>query len=853
MMTTPSSPIEPDPRDLLQALDAIAILDEVEREAWMRAHEAGHPDLVARLRVLLADAGRLDALEQGPAMLAADLADTHGMLEPGTRLGPWRLGEVLGHGGMGRVYLAERDDGAFEKKVAIKVLRRERRLPDAIIEHERALLARLEHPGLTRLLDGGISADGDMYLVMELVEGQPLEAWCRAHQPDLSTRLDLFTQILDAVDYAHRQLVVHGDLKPSNIIVDAEGRVRVLDFGVARMLSNAPEKGTMHAATPGWMPPEGAHALPIVTSDIHNLGRLLQHLAGEVAPTDLACIIRHAMADDPEARYATVTTLSQDLARFRGKHPVHARDGGRFYRLRRFTQRHWAGVAFATVAICLLTASVTVVTWQNQRVRIERDNARVAAARSQVVLDWLLGVFGQAGDSGPDASLPVGPLLYESLNHIDSDLPGDPQARQALRVRLSELMIRLNDFATARRLLQEVDDRQLHDMPALLRARALDNLALVQIHEGDLEQAEALVRDGLGLLVGGRDNQREQTSQLLVTLAQIQNRKGDTETSIDTLRRARSLRLAVSGPNAAQTVVVRNSLAVALMRHGAYADALREFRTLEKALQASRRQNSLDAATIHNNHAATAFSYGLLDEAETHFDRALDLQRRWFGPSAAQAASLSNHGKLALARGSLSTGAARIETAYAMMRKYTGENSIDTQLIGMAMAQSATANGDYDESRAILARVTTILGNKLSPAHPILTAVHAQSLIVDAEQDRASPDDPDFEKTVQILRKAGMKSLAARLSCRHGRLALEHGRMAPAARSVQTCLDIHQLTQAPSSPRLAYARFLDAEVRYRSTPTKTRRSVRDAALTKAQATLASDHPRHHILNELASR
>ena len=180
---TPRPPnSEPASAALLEALDRVAEMAPGEREQWLRDLQQRDPELATRLRAMITAADSMDELEQGPGLLACHLTDEQGELGAGTRLGAWRLVELLGRGGMGRVYLGERADGAFEKKVAIKVLRSERRLPDAVIEHERALLARLEHPGLTRLLDGGISEDGDAFLVMELVEGRQLDVWCADHQ-----------------------------------------------------------------------------------------------------------------------------------------------------------------------------------------------------------------------------------------------------------------------------------------------------------------------------------------------------------------------------------------------------------------------------------------------------------------------------------------------------------------------------------------------------------------------------------------------------------------------------------------------------------------------------------------------
>lgn len=799
------------------------------------------------------------ALDTGPDLLAGHLTEVWGSLPPGTRLGPWTVRELLDTGGMGRVYLAERADGAFEKQVAIKVLRRERRLPDAVIERERALLARLEHPGLTRLLDGGASADGDVYLVMEWVDGDLLDAWCTAHQADRNTRLKLFDQLLDTVGHAHRQLVVHGDLKPANLLVDRQNRLRVLDFGVARLLADD-RAVALPAVTPHWAAPEClAGAPPDVASDIYNLGLLLAHLAqpqGEARPKrlppDLAAIIAKATATDPEARYASVAGLREDLARYRHLRPVKARAGGNAYRLQRFVRRHWIGAGFASILLGILVAAGSLFVWQDRIVRAERDSARMAAARSQTVLDYLLGVLGQADQTGSDAKpASLRKLLTDSLAHLDSDFSGDPAARQALLARLGDLLVRLNDFASAQEVLERFQRSAGTDTPPQLRARVLDNLAVIRLHAGKLDEALALTLEGERVLRKVPADQRGQQSELLVTKAQILSKQGRMRESVATLRQALSLRLAVSAPDAAQTVVVRNSLAASLMRSGQLDEALRQYRQLETALESSRRQHSLDAATIYANHASTAFAYGRYHEAERLFEQALSLQQKLYGPSASFAALLNNSGKLDLALGHVDKARAQIHRAVDMMQRFAGPDSVDAQLIRISLAQLALAEDRFDDARTVYSDIGDRLAATLGGQHPLVTRVRSGQLTAHARATGLGASDPAFDR---MLDQLGANPINQRphadLLCERARMALRQKQGQLAGDYAGKCLELRRKLLATDSPPLLVAAFLQASAQAQLLADDGARQRRNDALEVLRTHLGPDHPDFLRLSQL---
>ena len=230
-------------RRLTELFDRAVELDITARREWLERECAGDPALRRELEKLLAadvEPSLMDALDQAHARAAeALLAGERGETPTGQRIGVWRIERLLGHGGMGRVYLAARDDGEFEQHVALKLLRPEL-IDDAARRRfleERRLLARLQHPHIARLFDGGLGPDGQPWYAMEYVDGAPLTQWCDARGLGIAARLDLFRTVCEAVDYAHRQLVIHRDLKPANILVDAQGAPKLLDFGIAKLIA----------------------------------------------------------------------------------------------------------------------------------------------------------------------------------------------------------------------------------------------------------------------------------------------------------------------------------------------------------------------------------------------------------------------------------------------------------------------------------------------------------------------------------------------------------------------------------------------------------------------------------------
>lgn len=302
---------------------------------------------------------------------------------PPERFGPFAIVARIGAGGMGEVWEGRRDDGVFEQRVAIKFIqaRLQARAAEAFVA-ERRILARLDHPGIARLIDGGMTPDGRPCLVMEFVDGTMFDQAC-ANVP-LNERLRRFADAARAVHYAHSQLVAHGDLKPSNILVDGEGRVRLLDFGIARLLTDEGEATVVSGAvTSAFASPERlSGGPPSVAGDVFALGRLLAVICDGDVDDDLTAIVAKACAEDKDARYSGVPELLMDLERRDQRLPVSARQPDFAYRAKLFLRRHWKAVG-AGSALVLLAVIASGGLWVAQREKIEAtarfDDARGTA------------------------------------------------------------------------------------------------------------------------------------------------------------------------------------------------------------------------------------------------------------------------------------------------------------------------------------------------------------------------------------------------------------------------------------------------------------------------------------------
>ena len=487
--------------ELSSHLDRALDLDPDERERWLHDLAASQPLIVAALRNLLAERDALDACGflQDPPQAIADLTKRHRPSLAGKQIGAYTLERMIGRGGMGEVWLASRSDGRFEGHFAIKFLDRliaRPRVADRF-RHEGRLLARLGHPNIARLLDAGSTEDGNQFLVLEYVDGERIDHYCVSHSLGVEARVRLFLDAVAAVAHAHSQLIIHRDLKPSNVLVTRDGIVKLLDFGIAKLVNpeRASEDATMTRAeevvlTPEYAAPEQLLGdVPSTATDVYQLGMLLYvlltgghplHLAGSRVERikaaldgrlprasrfaasgalqrelrgDLDAILAQALQVNPADRYQTAAALRDELARYLNRAPVEARRGVAFYATRRFIRRHWFSVVTSATAIVALFTTLVFALSQADVAAAERDRAFALATRNAAVTEFLGVLITEAAEGGKPIT--VNDMLARSERLALADTSGSPENRAAVLAMIASRYGSLGDDVKAARLLEK--------------------------------------------------------------------------------------------------------------------------------------------------------------------------------------------------------------------------------------------------------------------------------------------------------------------------------------------------------------------------------------------------------------
>jgi tetratricopeptide (TPR) repeat protein len=705
-------------------LDAALDRPAGEREAMVRDACGDDDVLCAEVLALLAAVAASDGFLESP------VAETRPVAEPGLDLGPWRLQQLLGRGGSGEVWRAARHDGRFEQQVAIKFLREWQPEDVPRFLREQRLLARLEHPGIARLLDAGSSASGRPYMVMELVDGLPLTEHAQRHGLGIEARLGLFLQVCDAVACAHRHLIVHRDLKPQNILVRADGRVALLDFGIARLGDEEAAASTSTRTqrfTPQYAAPEQLAGTAETTStDVYALGLLLHELlVGEPpwgrlarqgvlailqraaagpppAPStqvpreqarrlrgDLDAIVQKATRPEPEARYASVEAMRTDIAQHLAARPVQARGDAVGYRLRHALRRHWLASAMVALFVAGLLAALTAVSLAQRETARERDIAQTEAARSKAVRDYLAHMFRDARrDARDGAALTAKQVLDQAATRVEAGFARDPAAAAEVLKALGELHFYIDDYTGAEPLLQRWLARENEIADPAAAADVRFTLAETLHRMGRSDEAARLLATAQDYWAGDPERHADVLLVSRMLQSQLERQRGEIATGIETLERALPLRLQRSGREHVETAALHTNLGAAYIQAGRLDEGIAVSREAMQLWTALRMERGNDALNTLNNLAAAYFRRGDMAEAEQAFASVLALRREAYGPSAASAALIGNYARALLRNGKANEALAHAEEAEAMARTHAGDGSPLTLSLRVTRAEA---------------------------------------------------------------------------------------------------------------------------------------------------------------------
>ena len=645
----------------------------------------------------------------------------------GERVGPYRVMRLVGRGGMGAVYEAERDDEQFQQQVAIKIIKRGMDtdfVRDRFLR-ERQILASLDHLHIARLFDGGATPGGLPYFVMEFVAGEPITSYCRRRRLSVNEKLKLFLKVCSAVQHAHQKLVVHRDLKPSNILITEEGAPKLLDFGIAKLLS--PDESQPHTRTetalrlmtPEYASPEQARGQAVATTtDVYSLGVVLYELLTERRPYefktylpaeieraicdteieepskvvgrmtgagarlsrqlagDLDNIMLMAMRKEPERRYQSVEQFSDDIRRYLAGMPVAARKDTYGYRAGKFVRRHKAGVAI----LALLAIMAVAMSVQAARIARERDRANQEAATAQAVTQSLVAMFEVA----------------------------DPDKARG-------------NVITARELLDQGAEkavRELKDQP-VVQAKLLDTIGQLYQSIGLYDRAQPLVEEALNLRRQAFGNESPDVATSLNHLGEVASLKGDYARSESLFREALAMRRKLLGAESKDVAESLNNLGELLDDRGNFSDAerlLRESLALRRKLFGSEHASVADSLT---GLGRLMGDMGKFNEAESLYRQALTMHRKLYGgdhPSVA--VSLNNLAVILQEQGDFNGAKAMFREALVLRRKMLGDEHPDVALSKANLASVLQDLREYDEAEQLYRQALAMWRKLFGEEHP---------------------------------------------------------------------------------------------------------------------------------------
>ena len=659
---------------------------EADRDIWLKRHLEARPDVLARVRRLIeAERSSAGFLEGG--IQAAALRG-----RPGDRLGPWELVEQIAVGGMSRVFRARRTDGVYDQDVAVKLFDGAH-LDESTgrrFDAERRILAALDHPGIARIIDGGQSGDGIPYVVMELVHGQPITRYCNRRSLDLAGRLQLFQKVCVALEIAHRNGVVHRDIKAGNVMVTDDGEPKLIDFGIAKVLASGglavdmPETRQGNALmTPEYASPEQLRGRQVdVTSDVYSLGVLLYELLTGTRPHKIAglspaemenavCntipadpsemverrktlppsglgdigalkrrlrgdidrIVMTAMRVDPADRYASALGLAQDLERHLSGQPVRARGSSRLYRASRFIGRHRVGFAVTVAAFAVLAGALAIVETQ-------RERAGAEAARAESARAFLVEMI-QRADPFENADEPtLAGALKQALPGLAQRFEDQPILEGEMRYAIGYALQNLGEVQPAREQLERALALRRQAGSPVDIAEVHDGLGIVAWWESDFDAGRHHFQQAIELLQGHGDERAKVLHvNVLANWAAMLIDAGENQESERLALAALALAEGAESVSAETLAAIWSSVATARDGLGNSEAALEAFeRTLEIQREATGEMHP-SYAIVLNNMALMYYGMNRLQDATEAMQRSVEIRRATLGETHPQTAT----------------------------------------------------------------------------------------------------------------------------------------------------------------------------------------------------------------------
>jgi serine/threonine-protein kinase len=892
-------------------LDHVLSLPEAGRAAWLESFRGKSPKLADLLQKLLEEHR---AVAQEHFLEVLPLRPKNELSLAGQTIGAYRLISPIGHGGMGSVWLAERSDGRFERRVAVKFLRFAVASPQEAerFKREGSILGKFAHPHIAELIDAGVAPNGEPYLVLEHVEGQQIDQYCDQRTLGINARIKLFLDVLSAVAQAHANLIVHRDIKPSNVLVRNDGKVKLLDFGIAKLLASEEHPSATQltldgggALTPEFAAPEQVTSGAVTTAtDVYALGMLLyllltgQHPIGSArhSPADLVkaivetepprpsditassdaksvaekrastrdklprqlrgdldTIVAKALKKKPAERYPSVTALADDLQRFLQHEPISARPDTISYRTSKFLCRNRTTVTLSALTLLAVIAGLAGTLVQARSARRQRDFALHQLERAEAVNDLNSYVLSNAAPSGKPFT--VNDLLV-GAEHIVRRQQGDTSVRAELLVSIGRQYTVQDEYQKARSLLEDAYLLSRTISEPTIRAGASCGLGQVLARTGEAARAEALVQDGLKQLPNDPSYVVERVSCLLrgSEIASLSGRDAD---ALARAQAAEHLVEASSFHSDSLRLGTRISLASAYDHAGRRAEANEAYRKAGAELEMLGRGETQMAGTLFNNWGTMLIRAGRPLDAERALRRTIEISRDGQTENSITPTTLSNYSVVLYALGRLDEASHYAEWAYKRARE-TGDS--------MAASQALFHRARIYRAQKDLARADEMLSDVELQLRQHLPAGHFAFAILAIEQALNAQTKGDFQRALQLADQSSalMESSANKgggtvyylgkcLVSRSG-IELQLGRASQAVADASRALPMLEQAsvQGSSSADVGHAyAALGRALQVQGRVDEAHAAFRSAA-EHLEKTLGPDHPDSRAAHQLAS-
>ncbi len=802
-------------RILSALLDEALEVPATDRTAWFARRDDIPEHLLATARSMVDPEAKSFVLPELPAYSPSELGELEShetpVLRQGESVGPYRLLREIGQGGMGTVWLAERRDEALKREVALKLPHSTLTKPHLAerFKRERDILAALVHPNIARLYDAGITDQGQPYLALEYVDGQSLTDYCSASQRNISARIELFLQVLLAVQYAHSRLVVHRDLKPSNVLVTVEGHIRLLDFGIAKLLVDGQAHETEltevggRALTPQYAAPEQILGLPITTAvDVYALGVMLYELLTGVLPYrpkrdsrgaledaivetevlppsraiapeqphaadrkvlrgDLDTIVLKALKKEPTARYATSAAFADDLQRYLDGEPVLARPDSTLYRWRKFLVRNrWAAAAVCLVMVAL-SAGLGVALWQ---AKIARQESETAGAVKEFMQGIFLANSAQQGDPIKARQTTARDLLDIGAGKLDTALDKAPEAKLEMLQMFGELYSQL-----------QLSERALEFMEKKVAlSKVVHGPVSGELVEAQLQLAVALrdvspdhpqigkVLDVADAILDQRHETQGERRSIHSALAADYYADRDFPRAVDYARRAAALMRQT--PDSGDFAIVLAKDARIELQAGNCDDArtaAAEAITVAKKQEGTRKAGDGSNTVYGALHEALGLAdrcLGDVPAGATHLQQALNASRAAFGDNDTETLSIQAHlADILLVNGRGAQAATELAQASALLDKHNPQDTSRLYLNALAaLGKAQVRAGQFEPALANLTKVVSIrAGVDASVAVAEVLRDQARALVA---LHRVKEAKQSLEQAVTMRAKSGLQS-----------------------------------------------------------------------------------------------